>query len=81
MSVIETTLIFVVIPAAIYFALGLWTNRSKFAGTPRYRPGQDWDHPPIWWSANPGGLAAHPVDAEPSADAATMTLGGARGSW
>ncbi|MGH3431950.1 MAG: aa3-type cytochrome oxidase subunit CtaJ [Thermocrispum sp.] len=81
MSVIETILIFAVIPAAVYGVVGLFTLRSKFAGTPRYRPGQEWDHPPMWWSANPQGLSARHGDDDDTVGTARMTLGGARGSW
>lgn len=81
MSVIETVLIFVVIPGAIFGAIGIYTLRSKFAGSQRYRPGQAWDHQPMWWSANPEGLSSgHGVDDEP-VPAGRMNLGGARGSW
>ena len=80
MSVIETILIFVGIPAAIYFGVGLFTLRSKFAAAPRYRPGQEWTHQPMWWSANPGGLLTRAPDDE-AAPAGSMPLGGARGSW
>ena len=79
MSVIETILIFVAIPGVLYFAVGLFTLRSKFAAAPRYRPGQEWNHPPMWWTANPQGLSTR--TAEQTAPAETMTLGGARGSW
>ncbi|HJQ45511.1 MAG TPA: hypothetical protein VJ870_04175 [Amycolatopsis sp.] len=80
MNIVETILVFALIPAAIYGVIALWTLRSKFAATPRYRPGQPWGYAPIWWSGNPAGVGAHrPVS---SGEAAPGTAaGGARGSW
>nr|WP_042194461.1 hypothetical protein [Kibdelosporangium sp. MJ126-NF4]CEL21333.1 hypothetical protein [Kibdelosporangium sp. MJ126-NF4]CTQ96100.1 hypothetical protein [Kibdelosporangium sp. MJ126-NF4] len=87
MSPVETVLVFVVIPAAIYAVVALLTLRERAAKTPRYRPGQDWDYPPVWWTANPAGVAhtAHESDSdntgEDTAQHARTAWGGARGSW
>ncbi|PRX48720.1 hypothetical protein B0I33_104538 [Prauserella shujinwangii] len=78
MNIVETILVFVGIPLAIYGVCALATLRSKLAGSPRYRPGQPWEYPPMWWSAHPDGVA-QPAAAEgpsPSKD-----RGGARGNW
>ena len=83
MNIVETILVFALIPLAIYGAVSLATLRSKFAGTPRYRPGQDWDHPPLWWSANPDGVgprASTTSDSTATTDR-SAARGGARGSW
>lgn len=75
---LQTILVFVVIPAAIYGLLGLLTLRSKVR-TPRYKPGGKWEHEPVWFGPNPDGLThKSTVAAEAPADA---SLGGARGSW
>lgn len=79
MSIVETVLVFAVIPLAIYGFIALLTLRSKFSGAGRYRPGQEWDYPPVWWSANPEGLAGR-VPAGDS-DESAGTRGGASGSW
>ncbi|MQA08845.1 MAG: hypothetical protein GEU98_09930 [Pseudonocardiaceae bacterium] len=88
MSVMETVLIFVVIPLAIYGVLSAMTLRSKLGKAQRYRPGQKWNHPPQWWTANPAGVGEHRAHGSrgeqegASAGAATTTAtGGARGSW
>lgn len=83
MSPVETVLVFVVIPAAIYGAVALLTLRERAAKTPRYRQGQDWDYPPVWWTANPAGVAqpARSTDEEDAAQHARTAWGGARGSW
>ncbi|WP_436495085.1 aa3-type cytochrome oxidase subunit CtaJ [Actinokineospora sp. HUAS TT18] len=84
MTLVETILVFAVIPAALYAVIALLTLRERFAKTPRYRPGQDWEHPAVWWTANPAGLdAGHAVVTAPAADTAPRRTakGGARGSW
>jgi hypothetical protein len=86
-NLVETILVFAVIPLAIYALCGVATLRSKGAGTARYRPGQPWEYPAMWWSANPEGVGArHPhtnAGGTPSVittDGAAVT-GGARGNW
>jgi hypothetical protein len=82
-SLLETVLVFVVIPGVIYGLMALLTLRQRAAKMPRYRPGQDWDYPPVWWTANPAGLSAvQPVTGqEQTAQHARTASGGARGSW
>lgn len=82
-NIVETILVLVLIPAAIYGAVSLATLRPKFAGTPRYRPGQDWEYPPLWWSANPEGVGGRvPAEASDVVDGSPSTArGGARGNW
>lgn len=88
-SIIETVLIFAVIPLAIYGVFALLTLRPKFARAPKYRPGQEWGYPPVWWSANPAGFSrdaeTHGSGADDSSDgavgAASADRGGASGSW
>jgi hypothetical protein len=84
-KLVETILVFAVIPLAIYGAVGLATLRSKFAGTPRYRSGQPWEYPPMWWSANPEGAGAshRHTGAESTEQSGTSSTarGGARGNW
>ena len=78
-NLVETILVFAVIPLAIFGAVGLSVLRSKFTGTPRYRPGQPWEHPPMWWSANPDGDAGA-QSTVPSGTSSTAR-GGASGKW
>jgi hypothetical protein len=80
-SLVETVLVFVAIPGAIYGVVALLTLRVRASKTPRYRPGQDWDHPPVWWTANPDGAQPVPVVTEDSASGTRTAWGGARGSW
>ena len=82
-SVVQTILIYAAIPLCIYGVIALLTLRGKFARTPRYRPGQSWDYPAVWWTANPAGVGTQ-ADAVPtggSKGAKRTAKGGARGSW
>ncbi|PPK69016.1 hypothetical protein V5P93_001390 [Actinokineospora auranticolor] len=86
MTLVETLLVFAAIPLAIYGVIALLTLREKFAKAPRYRPGQEWEHEPVWWTANPAGLgAAHAAHHTPHNDAPAQPVrtakGGARGGW
>ncbi|MFI5613334.1 hypothetical protein [Amycolatopsis sp. NPDC051903] len=85
MNVVETILVYAVIPLAIYLVVGAATLRKKFSGTPRYRPGQPWEYPAMWWTANPDGVGAghhHAVESEAVVPAGAPTAaGGARGKW
>ncbi|HEX3788335.1 MAG TPA: hypothetical protein VHW44_10785 [Pseudonocardiaceae bacterium] len=87
MTVVQTVLVYVCIPAGIYGVIALLTLWPKFARGPRYRPGQEWSYDPVWWTANPAGAGSHghaagahsgSVPADPSVKTAR---GGARGNW
>ncbi|SHG90450.1 aa3-type cytochrome oxidase subunit CtaJ [Streptoalloteichus hindustanus] len=56
MSVVETVVVFALIPLGIYGVITLLTLWPKFTRGPRYRPGQEWEYEPVWWTANPAGL-------------------------
>lgn len=79
-NVVQTILVYAVIPLAIYGVIALWTLRGKATRVPRYRPGQAWDYPPQWWTANPAG--ADPAAVPTGGGKPRRTAkGGARGSW
>jgi hypothetical protein len=83
-NVVETIVVFAVIPLAIYGLAGLLTLRRRSGGAPRYRTGQAWEYPAMWWSANPEGVGAghRHAGAENSApEGAPTAAGGARGNW
>jgi hypothetical protein len=68
MSVIETVLIYGVIPLAVFLLLAILTllpGRGK--DRTKYRPGQPWTAAPLWYEPHPGaaGVAAggHGTDA------------------
>jgi hypothetical protein len=87
-NVVETIVVFAVIPLAIYGLAGLLTLRRRSGVAPRYRSGQAWEYPAMWWSANPEGVgeghrhAGAESAAENSApEGAPTAAGGARGNW
>ncbi|MBB4967985.1 aa3-type cytochrome oxidase subunit CtaJ [Saccharothrix violaceirubra] len=83
MTIVETVLVFALIPLAIYGVITLLTLRQKATRITRYRPGQDWGYAPVWWSANPAGLGADRHAAIPESATATgaTAKGGASGKW
>ena len=87
-TVVQTVLVYVCIPAAIYGVIALLTLWPKFARSPRYRPGQPWTYEPVWWSGNPAGVGAHEVhgghaelEAGGNDEPVKTARGGARGNW
>lgn len=79
MTVLETVLVFALIPLMILGGLALLTLWPKSARRPRYRPGQRWEHPPVWWTANAESVGKPPADGGESSERAGR--GGAHGSW
>jgi hypothetical protein len=59
-TVAETLLVYVAAPLAVILVLALLTlvpGRQKRA---RYRPGQPWEHEPVWYEPHPeNGEAGH----------------------
>ncbi|RJQ74578.1 hypothetical protein D5S17_22400 [Pseudonocardiaceae bacterium YIM PH 21723] len=88
MSIVDTILVYVLIPAGIYGLIALLTLWPRLARAPRYRVGQEWEYAPVWWSASSADQhGAHAADHSDNhvadkADVATSTArGGARGNW
>jgi hypothetical protein len=63
-TVVETILVYAVAPLAVVAVLALLTlvpGRPKKA---RYKPGQPWQHEPIWYEPHPVGGGGHgPTEA------------------
>ncbi|GAA3393568.1 aa3-type cytochrome oxidase subunit CtaJ [Cryptosporangium minutisporangium] len=53
MSVLETTLVFVLIPLAVAGVLAMLTLGAGSNRTPRYRPGMPFEFTPVWFLAAP----------------------------
>ncbi|HEX4222477.1 MAG TPA: hypothetical protein VHZ97_08970 [Pseudonocardiaceae bacterium] len=86
MTVVQTLLVYVVIPAAIYGVIALLTLVPKMSRSPKYRSGQEWTYDPVWWSANTGGAGGAHADSSVTADAQAgepvrTARGGSRGNW
>jgi hypothetical protein len=77
--VVETVLIYVLIPAAIYGVIALLTLLPKSTRVTRYRPGQPWTYEPVWWSA--AGAVDRQQESAPAAEPVRTARGGARGNW
>ena len=60
MSVIETVLVYGAIPLVVFLAfvvLTLVPGRGK--EKTRYRPGQPWEHEPVWYEPHPEAAGVH----------------------
>ncbi|MDQ1200925.1 hypothetical protein [Rhodococcus sp. SORGH_AS_0303] len=88
-SILETALIFGLIPLALFLALFVFAKITSTDPAPRpapYRLGQQWDHAPVLWSAT-GEVtpysqhAAHSTHAELTAGSASLVGGRASGKW
>ena len=53
MNVAETILVFVGAPLAIFLLLAALIFLPGGRKRPRYRPGQPWDHAPVWYEPHP----------------------------
>lgn len=80
MTSLEVILILVGVPLAIMTLLGLLTLRPHFARTRHYRAGEQWNYPPVLWTANPEALRTGRAHHR-SRDGSGGALGGARGNW
>jgi hypothetical protein len=83
-SVVQTVLIYVVIPAGVYGVIAALTLLPKAGRGPRYRSGQAWTYEPVWWSAkgvvDDGRANRSTVTVVENAPVRTAR-GGARGNW
>jgi hypothetical protein len=85
-TVVETLLVYVGAPLAVVLLLALLTMRpGKGQKKLRYKPGQAWEHEPIWYephaaaTGHGGGHGSHALTAGTSASG--RPYGGARGTW
>jgi hypothetical protein len=68
LSVLQTLLIFVGIPAAIFVAVVIIVTATSSSHGPRYRPGLGWWAAPVWFNG--------PDDADGAVRRAEPTTGG-----
>jgi hypothetical protein len=85
MSIIETVLVFAGIPVLVFGVLAVLVMAPGAARAPRFRPGEAWEHPPVWYLPQPdradaaegvGRHAALPAGHAP-AELTASTTGGA----
>ena len=63
-TVAETLLVYVVAPLAVIAVLALLTLVPGRRKKPRYKPGQPWEHEPVWYEPHPVGGGGHgPTEA------------------
>ena len=76
MTVVQTLLVFVGIPAAIVALIFLGTYGKSLLRQPnRYRPGKPWTYPAGWYVPHPDAV----VQSEDRGP--TTAVGGASGEW
>ena len=68
LSVLQTVLIFVGIPAGLFVLIALLVTAPSIARGPRYRPGLGWWAAPVWFNG--------PDDADSAVRSAAATAGG-----
>jgi hypothetical protein len=66
MSIVQTTLIFVGIPAVATLLVAVMVYARSAERTPRYRPGGPWPYEPVWYLPHPE--HSGPVSSMPSHD-------------
>ena len=77
MSVVQTLLVFVGIPAAIILLIFLAVYGKTLVRQPnRYRPGRPWNYPPRWYAPHPELVVAGSGEST-----TTTAVGGASGEW
>lgn len=80
MSVVQTVLVFIGIPAGIILVIYLAVYGKSLAQAPnRYRPGKPWTYPPSWYVPHPEAVV-HAAGAQ-STSKSTTAVGGASGEW
>src|SRR3954452_470392 len=87
-TVVETILVYVVAPLAVIAVLALLTLVPGRRKRPRYKPGQPWQHAPVWYEPHPeatgGGSGAGHSDGHAAlgagASRAAITSGASTGT-
>jgi hypothetical protein len=76
-TVVQTILVFVGIPAGIILLIFLAVYGKTLARQPnRYRPGRPWNYPSTWYVPHPEAVVAGAAESS-----STTAVGGASGEW
>ena len=83
MTVVQTLLVFVGIPAGIVLLIFLGTYGSSLVRQPnRYRPGKPWTFEPSWYVPHPDAVVHDTGQRQIEAGSSSTTaVGGASGEW
>ena len=80
-TIVETVIVFAGIPLGALLLLGVSTMAGRAHRAARYKPGQAWEHPPVWWTANLAGLPSPQPAPDRAPAGQDLVGGGARGTW
>jgi hypothetical protein len=83
MSVWQTVLVFVVIPAGAVALIAFAVYGKALLHQPnRYRPGRAWTYPAAWFVPHPDAVVhSGPERKQIEAGSSTTAMGGASGEW
>ena len=83
MSIVQTVLVFVAIPAAIIAVIILLVYGKSLVHQPnRYRPGRPWTYPDQWFLPHPDAVTqSSAVRQIEGGTTSTTAVGGASGEW
>ena len=80
MSIVETTLVFLGIPAAVVLVVAALVYARSNERVPRYRPGGPWQFNPVWYLPHPdhSGPVSSLHSPEPNPHAGALDSAGTR---
>ena len=81
MSIIETTLVFAGIPAAVILLVAAAVYAGGSRRSKRYRPGRPFEFTPVWFLASPAKAAPGAALGVEGTQAAHGETGGASDRW
>ena len=83
MTVVQTVLVFVAIPAAIIAVIAFAVYGKAMLHQPnRYRPGRPWTYSPAWFVPHPDAVVPNGGHKQlESGSTSTTAVGGASGEW
>ena len=80
LTVLQSTLLFVVLPIVMLALTALAVALPAALRRPRYRPNRGWDRGALWFGG-PEGATSVVEDAVREAPVRPASTGGARGDW
>ena len=76
MTVAETILVYAVVPLLLVAVMAALTLRPDPKARRRYRPGQPWEHEPVWYAPHDATAATgHGVDTASTPQGRTQAVG------
>ncbi|MDP9117010.1 MAG: hypothetical protein M3O28_07085 [Actinomycetota bacterium] len=83
MTIVQTVLVFIGIPAAVILALTFAVYGKSMLHQPnRYRPGRPWNYEPAWFVPHPDAvLSVASTHKQIAGSTRSTAVGGASGEW